>query len=198
MMNSKISLTSSVTPEIKTQGCASVHKGWKLFGSAPAPDHRSFPALTAQDGALSLSFNQPIISKFRNNPVRRAAWGRERNLLCGRSLLSARSLKQIGAGRPLRRRRWRRRGAPGGYRTCRGSEQSLPPGKVLPSPGLSPPCTSTSSGFKLQPLWRARAPSAARPLPAPPHPSLSFNPGFSPLPSSRGLRPAPLPSTGLD
>lgn len=62
----------------------------------------SFPPPTAQDGALSLSSNQPIISNFRNNPVRRAAWGRERNLLCGRSLLSARSflsrLERGGSG----------------------------------------------------------------------------------------------------
>lgn len=101
-MNSKICLTSSITPEIKTQGCASLHKGWKLYGSGPAPNHRSFSPLTAQDGALSLSFNQPIISKFRNNPVRWAAWGRETNLLCGQSLLSARSFKQIEAGRPSR------------------------------------------------------------------------------------------------
>lgn len=72
MMNPKISLTSPITPEIKTQGCASVQqKGWKktsldlvllLFTE-------EFPSLTAQDGALSLSSNQPIISKFRNNPA---------------------------------------------------------------------------------------------------------------------------------
>lgn len=92
MMNSKSSLTPSITPEIKKQGCAPVHKGWKPFGSGPAPNHRSSSPPTAQDGALPLSFNQPIISKFGNNPVRRAAWGRDRNLLCVQSLLCAFSL----------------------------------------------------------------------------------------------------------
>lgn len=187
MMHSKISLTPSIAPEIKTQGCASTHKGWELFGSGPAPNHRSFSPLAAQDGALSLSFNQPIISKFRNNPVRRAAWGRERNLLCGQSLLSARSFfKQIGAA--LQRPRWRRRGAPGGYRTCQGlghskafrrekSSQALPPHPRDYPPFLHRHHLALNSSASGQ----VRAPSAARPLPITRYPCLSFSPVFSPL-----------------
>ena len=100
MLKSVISLTPPITAENETQRYAPMQKGWKLFGSGLAPNDRSFSPPIAQDGAPSLSFNQPIISNFRNNHVRWAAWGRERNLLCGRGLLSARSFKQIEVGRP--------------------------------------------------------------------------------------------------
>lgn len=132
MMNSKSSLTPSITPEIKKQGCASAHKGWKPFGCAPAPNHRSFSPPTAQDGALPLSSNQPIISKFGNNPVRRAAWGRDRNLLCVQSLVCGRSLGADWSGAKDADRP-QVKDAPGGYRTCQGC------GHRNPSSGKAPP-----------------------------------------------------------
>lgn len=135
MLNSKISLTPPITPESKTQSCAPMHKGWKLFGSGPAPNDGSFSPLTAQDGAPSLSFNQLIISNFRNNRVRWAARGRERNLLCGRGLLSTQSFKQIEAGRPSRTT------APG--KAARGSwglsNRPGLSGRAKPSAGKGPP-----------------------------------------------------------
>lgn len=69
-MNFNVSLTYPVAPENEMQRCTPMHKGRKLFGSDPVPNDRSFSLLSSQDGAPPLSFNQPIISNFRNNRVR--------------------------------------------------------------------------------------------------------------------------------
>lgn len=120
--------------------------------------------LTAQDGAPSLSFNQPIISNFRNNHVRWAAWGRERNLLCGQGLLSARSFKQIEVRRPSRTTAPGKaaRGLLGVIKPAKGFQAKQSPfrrgksSQVL-APHLQdyPRRTNISSGFKLHPLWQS-------------------------------------------
>lgn len=164
-----------------------MHKGRKPFGSYPIPNDRSFSLLTTRDGAPPLSFNQLIISNF---PVRWAAWGREGDLLCSRGLLSARSFKQIEAGRPSRTTApGKASGAPVGLSKWPGLS-----GRAKPSAGKGPPkCWHRISriipaaltyhlALNFSPSGKVYTQNAS-PLP---DPSLSFSPVFPPFPTATG------------